>query len=464
MATLVTDTALQRLLDAGRAVASDLELDVLLKRLTSIASDVTSARHAEIDERPGAASSEHGGIDVPIAVEGRPWGRLRLREKADGQQFDDADEQAATALAEWAAIAVANARRRRRLETTIDIARALGGETDLQRILDLIVHRGLELFEARGVLILLREPGGLRVAAVAGEAPPRFDGAPLRCGPDRVVDALGLAGHDGTVVPLVFRGRTLGMLVVLAGAARCEPHTLLSSFASSAATAVASARSVEERRLRDAMHAAEEERRRWARELHDTTLQGLGGLRILITAGSRTDDPERLRPILRRAMTRLEHEIAGLRELVRELRPAALDELGLAAAIEGLAARTASRERIAVTADVQLARPRLDPDLETAIYRILQEATANAVRHADAHHVDLSLTESDDAVHVRVTDDGRGFDPGARADGYGLLGMRERVALLHGELEIVSSDDGTVITAALPAELGAAASTRTPGR
>jgi signal transduction histidine kinase len=456
MPGLATDQVLRRLLDAGRAVVSGLDLETVLERLTAIAADVVGARHAAIeslDEHPGHSSGEDGVLGVPVTVGGRVWGHLRVSEKTGGADFTDEDGQAATALAEWAAVAIAGARRRRELETTIDIARALGGETELQRILDLIAHRGLELLDARGVLIVLREPGGARVAAVAGQAPARQDGVRL----DRVVDALGLAAHDGTVLPLVFRGRTLGLLVVLGDAGRSGRGTLLSAFAASAATAVGTARTVEERRLHDVMHAAEEERRRWALELHDTTLQGLGGIRVLITAGSRAKDLELARPILRRAMSRLEQEIADLRELVRELRPAALDELGLAAAVEGLATRIADREHIAVEANVSLTHPRHDPDLETAVYRILQEATANAVRHAGAEHLTLTLTERDDALHVSVTDDGRGFDPRAAAEGYGLQGLRERVTLLRGELQISSSPAGTAVAAALPLGLPAVA-------
>ena len=112
-------------------------------------------------------------------------------------------------LAEWAAIAIENARLYQsggqrsssagaELEATTEIARALGGETDLERILELIVKRGRTLLRARGLLILLRESDGLIVAAGAGEIPAKSDGARLRCGPERVRDALGLAARDGT--------------------------------------------------------------------------------------------------------------------------------------------------------------------------------------------------------------------------------------------------------------------------
>jgi signal transduction histidine kinase len=199
------------------------------------------------------------------------------------------------------------------------------------------------------------------------------------------------------------------------------------------------------------MRAAEEERRRWARELHDDTLQGLGGLRMLLNAAARAKDPERLRAGIVEAVGRLEEEIDSLRGLIRELRPAALDELGVSAAIEGLASRVAERERIAVTADVRLRSTRYAPELETALYRIVQEAVTNAVRHARADHVSVVVDESDGVLRATIADDGRGFDPAERdTAGFGLIGMRERVALLNGRLEIASSPDGTTVRAALP--------------
>jgi signal transduction histidine kinase len=152
---------------------------------------------------------------------------------------------------------------------------------------------------------------------------------------------------------------------------------------------------------------------------------------------------------VRGAVGRIEREIDDLRGLIRELRPAALDELGLAAAIEGLAARA---DAVLVT-DVDLGGKRFAPELETALYRIVQEAVTNAVRHAGASRVEISVEEVDGVLHARISDDGGGFDPEAPRDGFGLTGMRERVALLQGELEITSSAKGTSVAAALPAAL-----------
>ena len=122
----------------------------------------------------------------------------------------------------------------------------------------------------------------------------------------------------------------------------------------------------------------------------------------------------------------------------------------LAAAIEGLAERAERRGVVHVGTDVQLPAERLPSEIEVGVYRVVQEALANATRHASAQHVSIRLDVQDDAIRADVDDDGGGFDPNAPADGFGLIGMRERVALLRGALEISSSAAGTRVSAAIP--------------
>ena len=198
------------------------------------------------------------------------------------------------------------------------------------------------------------------------------------------------------------------------------------------------------------MQAAEQERRRWARTLHDDTLQPLGALHMLLAAARRSSHPERLRTAVDEAIGRIEQQIDGLRGLIRELRPAALDELGAAAAIEGLASRAAERSGITVTTDIDLPGARHAPGLETALFRIVQEALTNAIRHAGAAHVEIAMSAGGGMLNTRIRDDGHGFDPAASTDGFGLASMHERVALLGGKLKIKSSARGTTINAALP--------------
>jgi signal transduction histidine kinase len=282
------------------------------------------------------------------------------------------------------------------------------------------------------------------------------------------LELLGFEATNALLVPLTFRGRSVGVLAAydrlgdVSGFDR-EHERLLSSFAASAATAVATAKSVEEQRLRQSIEASEQERRRWARELHDETLQALAGLRVGLSAALRGGEEE-VRSAVELAVESVTEEIANLRALIVELRPAALDEYGTAAAIESLAERTAARQGISVETHVDLAFERGEepgrhtPELESTTYRLVQEALTNAVRHADATRIRIDVTEHDGCVDVVVADDGRGFDPAnANSGGFGLTGMRERVELAGGELDIDSGPSGTTVKARLPARRRAVA-------
>jgi signal transduction histidine kinase len=231
---------------------------------------------------------------------------------------------------------------------------------------------------------------------------------------------------------------------------------MLQAAAASAATAVATAQTVEQDRLRRTLRAAEEERRRWARELHDETLQGLGGLRVLLSSARRSRDVTTLHQTLENAVEQIGDEIANLRALITELRPAALDELGLAPALEALIDRVRTLHGLELEARVELHQDgrsspaRLDPDLETAIYRLVQESLSNAARHAHADRVRVEVIEGECDVHILIADDGNGFDTDAPSSGFGLTGMRERIALAGGELRITSGDAGTTVEAVIP--------------
>jgi len=247
---------------------------------------------------------------------------------------------------------------------------------------------------------------------------------------------------------------------------REQDEELLRAFASSAATAVVTAQSVEVDRLRAAVRAADAERARWARELHDETLQSLGGLHVLLAGATRGGDEEQLRAAVAIAAERVGDEIAALRALVAELRPAALDALGLGPALASLVRRVAGGEGLTAVADVELGDAAnghrvLGAELETAVYRVAQEALTNVAKHAHAQRVELHVTRDDDAIALSVVDDGDGFDVdharagGVAVPGFGLAGMRERVMLAGGALSVVSTADGTIVSAWFP--LGAQA-------
>jgi signal transduction histidine kinase len=434
-------------------------------------------------------------LGVPVMIRGHAWGNLYLTEKGSGN-FDEADEQSAMILAEWAAIAVENARLYRsvqsrgdemeravhRLEATTEIARAVGGETDLDRILEIVVKRGRALVEARSLLILLSAGDELVTASIAGER--ERDKAKTRIPisgsiPGRVLEERAPrrvhnlhpslmarpgdqdAGVTALLAPLVYRGRALGVLVALDPLGRDsgfsdEDEGVLLSFAASAATAVATAQSVAEDRTRETIAATERERGRWARELHDESLQSLAGLRVLLSAARRSETEE-LDGLLVRGIEQIDATIAAMRRLIADLRPSTLDQLGLGAALEALGERTASGAAIEVQVNLDLdfeagrSQSRLLGKVEDTVYRLVQEALNNTVHHGEAKRAEVDVGEEGGVLRVRVRDDGRGFDPSAATDGFGLISMRERAELAGGTLELRSAPGGgTTISAVIP--------------
>jgi signal transduction histidine kinase len=160
-----------------------------------------------------------------------------------------------------------------------------------------------------------------------------------------------------------------------------------------------------------------------------------------------------MRPAIASAIEHVTTEIANLRALITELRPAALDQLGLLPALSSLLQRTASTTGLEVESDLRLAddNARLSPELETTVYRLVQEALTNVVKHARAHRVTVCVHEEAGSLDVLVADDGRGLQGGAAGDGFGLVGMRERVELAGGELTVGGGEaGGTAVRARLP--------------
>jgi two-component system sensor histidine kinase UhpB len=196
------------------------------------------------------------------------------------------------------------------------------------------------------------------------------------------------------------------------------------------------------------LSAQEEERRRIARELHDDTAQSLTAqlvwLKTLEDRGG-VANQHALAELIRQTAAALE----SIRNIAQELRPPVLDDLGLPAAIEGLAAQQRQRFGLPVAVTVRGPRRRLDPALELALYRIAQEALTNVAKHAQANQAQLLLSFDDQAVVLEIRDDGRGFDttqPLPRGSGLGLFSMRERAQLVGAELSLVSRPgQGTLV-------------------
>jgi signal transduction histidine kinase len=444
---------------------------------------------------PAGHPPMQGFLGVPIMIGGEAWGNLYLTQKAAGE-FTEADEDAAGILAGWAATAIENARlyqlseRRRReleralhgLEATSDIVIAIGAESDLERVLELIAKRGRALVDAQSMLIMLRDGADLVIAAIAGKAvdirglrlpiDESTAGHVLQQGrSERIADVesrlrisaarLGVAdAHTGLLVPMIHRDAPLGVLAAFNHGAddsafTADDERLMRTFAATAANAVVMARSVEAGRLRSAIAAAEAERARWARDLHDQTLQSLGGLRVLLAAALRRAENGGAGELLGQAIEDIEQEIGNLRAMISDLRPSMLDDFGLLPALEALLQRR-GRDGLRIVGELALPDPELggeslDPELETTIYRLIQEALTNVVRHAQAQSVRVAVTSEEGEVTVEVQDDGVGFEVGAPASGFGVTGMRERVYLAGGVFSIESSERGTLLRARLAA-------------
>ena len=433
---------------------------------------------------------------MPILVRGAGLGQPLPDREGRRRAVHATGRGGGVTLAAWAAVAVDHARlyaeaeRRRaaletavtRLEATRAIARAIGTETDLHRVLELIVKRARALVDARALVLLLadgdellvaagrragRQPRARRAAAARGHGDGR--GARARP-PERVADVpVRLAlGDDALGVVGAETGAAGAARLPRRGRSACSPPStgstgsdgfgdddeqLLEAFAASAATAVATAQRAERHQLRRA------HRRRRARapplgaaSCTRSTLQGLGACACCSPPGCGAGDPEALEQAAREAVQRSATEIARLRRLIIELRPAALDELGPAArdGDAGRARRRAARARGAAalrrSATERLGPGARDDGLPDRPGGGRQRAAPRATPTAWAS----TSAATAGALVVAVADDGDGFDPEAPGAGFGLAGMRERAPLAGGTLEVARPRPGRRSTARFP--------------
>jgi signal transduction histidine kinase len=491
----------------GRGILGALISDPRPLRLGDLTSDPRAAGF------PPTHPPMRSFLGVPVVAGDAVFGNLYLTDKAGGE-FSAEDERLIVTLAAHAGVAVQNAqlyrqvRERaeelegavRELSSIHDIADAVlaGGPRD--NTLRLVCDRARDALRCRLVYIALPGDAGgdLRIVAASGDGARRLVGVDVPIAASKVGTAMRARrpvivddlradsdAHQPTVailgitsqviVPLVHRGEAIG--AITAGEdGDGRPLTddavrILQSYATRAVLAVVIARVLDaerdrvaaegrlraaelraaERRetLRRVVDAQEHERRRIARELHDETGQALTsvllGLRLI----------EETSPDVRAAVAELRETIANaiqeLRALAVELRPKALDDFGLEAAIERLADTYARRTGIGIDVHVAGLDARLPGEIETALYRIVQESLTNVAKHAGAATASVTVHRLPGSVTAVIEDDGRGFDPAVITPGLGLGSMLERAELVSGTVRIESRPDGgTTIAVEVP--------------
>ena len=202
---------------------------------------------------------------------------------------------------------------------------------------------------------------------------------------------------------------------------------------------------------RTALAAQEAERLRVARELHDEIGQTLTA--VAIQAGGAAHGDSELAQALREVADGVRESLEEVRRIARELRPEALDDLGLVNALIALSTRIGAQDGLRVRRELQAALPPLSPDVELVIYRVAQESLTNALRHSGAREVTMSLSADAGDVTLAVRDDGKGLPTHLSRDSSGIAGMRERALLVGGMLSLASvPGQGTEVRLTIPIE------------
>jgi two-component system, NarL family, sensor histidine kinase DevS len=467
-------------LPRGRGILGVLVRDATPLRLHDIADDPRS-----VGFPPGHPPMKTF-LGVPVLLRNVAYGNLYLSEKWDGSDFTEEDEELVRLLAGQAAVAIENARLyesatrwSRQLESLNEVATALVSETSLVPLLRLIAERLRELVDARLVMVALPAVGEtMAVAAAAGENADQALSSPgiaqrsktraiferrrservnaVYDDPEIDQDATRRWGVTaGMWVPLVVRERSVGVIACHDKLGPDPRFTdddlrLAEAFAVRASAAVELSERVQRDALRRVVEAQELERRRLARELHDETGQALTSILLGLKAVEEAKSEAQREPAGKELRELVVSTLQDVRRLAVELRPKALDDFGLVAALERLAQTFTEQIGIQTDVEASLGDERLPPEVETALYRLVQEALTNVVKHARASRVSISLVRRARSVSAVVEDDGVGFSEPS-GDGLGLIGMRERVGLLDGRLEVEANPGrGTTIVAEVP--------------
>jgi signal transduction histidine kinase len=437
-------------------------------------------------------------LGVPVAGRGAVYGNLYLTEAPDGAFTDEDErivvllsDMAAVAidnarLYQEATEQAEQARRAAHARVALTgAAAAVLHEHDLMEALRLVAREAVRLLDVRLVAVAVPDEfaGVIRYEVAEGPAAETFDtssvplgdsfaGSVLLAGVSIHVDgrdtsALGsfvsakrLAGHDVIAQPVVVGDEPAAVLLAAdredGAELTSEDQELLAVLATFAAIAVRTSRSLARERARaealarlrqtetDAearretlarvIETQERERRRLAQDLHDRTAGGLASVLFALRRLERELADEDQRAQLSEARAGVSAAIEDVRDLIADLRPKVLDDFGLGPALERLCSTTERRSGLAVRAELGEGLDGLPPDVATAVYRIVQEALGNVVRHAEARHVGVTAAILSEQLVVTVEDDGRGFSPGSM--GHGIEGMLDRARMVAGRVDL----------------------------
>jgi signal transduction histidine kinase len=463
----------------GRGILGALITDAQPLRLHALGDDPRSVGF------PANHPPMKSFLGVPVLLRGTAYGNLYLTDKDGGGDFTEEDQELVELLAGQAAVSIENARLyesamrwSRQLESLMEVSSAMAGVTSVDRLLELIAERLHDLLEARLVTVALPAgPEHVRIVAAAGEQADEVLGELLplhesKTGrvlerrrservdsvlDDREVDRVFTRRVDaraGLWVPLLVQDRAIGVISAYDKVSATDPRfthddiRLAETFATRAAVAVELSERVERDALRRVVAAQELERQRLARELHDETGQALTSILLGLKQLDGAESPAAVAELRELVVATLQ----DVRRLAVELRPKVLDDFGLVAALERLTQGFAEHTGISVDLEAGGLTERPPVEVETAIYRIVQESLTNVVKHAQASSVSVVVTRGDGRIKAVIEDDGKGFEPEtAGGEGIGLVGMRERIELLDGSLTVESSErTGTTVAVEVP--------------
>ncbi len=406
-------------------------------------------------------------LAYPLANHAELLGMVLFGWFEEGHAITHSQEQLARAVVRSLALALENTRLYERASLQLqqalsvqEITQAILRKVDLQEVLQLIGQAAMRSLAVKGCTVRLAdEHGRLQVALQEGRSPTRTlpqnwpPEHPPR-GSDVALYNLGTQGNERTllVIPLVSAETVIGTLELYQrhAAFSAQEVETARSFAGQAAIAIEHARLYDE--VQKTAVAAE--RARLARDLHDSVSQALYAMTLYARAAQKQLAAGRIEAVERHLddLSQTSRGALGeMRLLIFELRPPMLTALGLAGAIEHRLKSVEERSGIVVETRVQNL-PHLPGRVEENLYRVVQEALNNVIKHAGASRMCLCLTGAADGLRLVIEDDGVGFDPQAVGDGgFGLKTMRERVESLAGRLVVKSQPGaGTQIEVEVP--------------